>query len=351
MPKPTARTSFPLLLSLSVSGAALALPPANDACDAPEAISGLGMFPFSTVEATTDGSTSAACLFFSNDQIHNDVWFLWSSEAGGLVSVTTCGQTALDSKIAVYASSKPCPDAAAVIACNDDACSLQSRLTFAAAPQTDYVIRLGSYGAAQTGSGALVIESGALVDTVNPANGRRYVGFPTTTWAAAAAMAEMLGGHLVAIDDEAENEFVRVEFGNALGVDRRVWIGLTDEGSEGDWRWTDGSPVSFTNWNPGEPNNSGGTEHYAELLGSSGLWNDLSLSGSGFPHIACVELGAGGGGPCLGDFDQDGTIGPADLSTLLAEWSVPKSFGDLDGDGAVGASDLTILLGGWGDCP
>ena len=341
-----------LAVSLPLASLAGAAPPANDSCATPESISGLGTFPFSTVEATTDGAGSPTCLFLSNNQIYNDVWFLWSSGPGGLVSVTTCGQTTLDSKIAIYASSVPCPDAAAIVACNDDACSLQSRVSFAAAPKTTYAIRLGSYGATQTGSGNLLIESGALVDVVNPANGRRYIGAATTTWAAAESLAQSLGGHLVSIGDEAENEFVRVEFGNALGVDRRVWIGFTDEGSEGDWRWTDGSPVGYTNWNPGEPNNSSGTEHYAELLGSSGRWNDLSLSGSGFPHIACIELGgSGGGGPCLGDFDQDGSIGAADLSTLLAEWSVKGSFADLDDDGTVGASDLTILLGGWGECP
>lgn len=339
------------VLPFAIASLASALPPANDSCSTPESISGFGMFPFTSVGATTDGVGNATCLFFGNNQVYNDVWYLWSSGPGGLVSVATCGQTTLDSKIAVYASSTPCPDAAAVIACNDDACSLQSRVTFAAAPKTTYVIRLGSYSASATGSGNLVVESGALVDVVNPANGHRYIGFATTTWAAAEATAQMLGGHLVTIDDEAENEFVRVEFGNALGVDRRVWIGFTDEGSEGAWHWADGSAVAYQNWNPGEPNNSGGTEHYAELLGSNGRWNDLNLAGASYAHLACVELGDGGGGPCLGDYDQDGTIGPADLSTLLAEWAVKGSFADLDGDGRVGASDLTVLLGGWGDCP
>lgn len=340
-----------VLASAVLACPASALPPANDSCSSPTPISGLGPFAFTTVGATTDGIASPVCNFFSNSQVHNDVWFAWWSGPGGLVSVTTCGQTSLDSKIAVYLGGS-CPGDLAPIACNDDACSLQTRVTFGAAPDTTYLVRLGSYGAAQTGSGSVVVESGALVDVVNPANGHRYIGATTTTWAAAEALAQSLGGHLVSIGSEAENEFVRVEFGNALGVDRRVWIGCTDEGSEGSWRWSDGSKLSYQNWNPGEPNNSGGTEHYAELLGSNGRWNDLSLSGSGFPHIACIELGdPGGGGPCLGDFDLDGTIGPADLSTLLAEWSVKGSFADLDANGTVGPSDLTILLGGWGSCP
>jgi len=54
------------------------------------------------------------------------------------------------------------------------------------------------------------------------------------------------------------------------------WIGFTDQGTEGSWYWYDGSPVSYTNWEPGEPNNSGWWgEDCAEMWGD-GLWNDAS---------------------------------------------------------------------------
>ena len=33
-------------------------------------------------------------------------------------------------------------------------------------------------------------------------------------------------------------------------------LGLSDKGKEGDWRWdSDGSTVSYTNWEPAEPDN------------------------------------------------------------------------------------------------
>eukprot|EP00058_Branchiostoma_floridae_P004026 XP_002589514.1 hypothetical protein BRAFLDRAFT_88385 [Branchiostoma floridae] len=37
---------------------------------------------------------------------------------------------------------------------------------------------------------------------------------------------------------------------------QEVWIGLRKDGES--WTWRDGSPVTYSNWNPGEPNNSDG---------------------------------------------------------------------------------------------
>ena len=84
--------------------------------------------------------------------------------------------------------------------------------------------------------------------------------------------ATQLGGHLVTINDAAENEFVR----NGIMADR-VWIGFTDKNSEGDFKWVNGDPVTYTNWSYGEPNNqgvSGGQGDYTVLEKSSGKWKD-----------------------------------------------------------------------------
>jgi hypothetical protein len=52
---------------------------------------------------------------------------------------------------------------------------------------------------------------------------------------------------------------------------------------------------------------------------------------------------------CVGDLDGDGTVGPADLGTLLGAWGT-SGAADLNGDGAVDPTDLGILLGAWGGC-
>ena len=45
--------------------------------------------------------------------------------------------------------------------------------------------------------------------------------------------------------------------------------------SDGEWSWTDGSPWTFTNWAPGEPNDDRGIEDFVEInFRSTGLWND-----------------------------------------------------------------------------
>ena len=42
------------------------------------------------------------------------------------------------------------------------------------------------------------------------------------------------------------------------------------------YEWSDGTPVEYTNWEPGEPNDSGGTEECVEAFLNPGrAWNDL----------------------------------------------------------------------------
>lgn len=57
-------------------------------------------------------------------------------------------------------------------------------------------------------------------------------------------------------------------------------------------------------------------------------------------------------GRCVrADLNDDGRVGLADLTALLATWGVcPGCPADLDGNGDVGFSDLTGLLAAWGDC-
>ena len=112
--------------------------------------------------------------------------------------------------------------------------------------------------------------------------GHRYVLVDTPmVWHDAVAHCDDIGGHLVTINSQAENEFVWDQFG-----DYYHWVGATDEECEGEWRWVTDEPFDYTNWLPGEPNNCcppthcGGDdctpEHYLTGPGiPDGRWNDV----------------------------------------------------------------------------
>ena len=75
----------------------------------------------------------------------------------------------------------------------------------------------------------------------------------TMTWHDAKAHAESLGGHLVTINNNDENDFLLdLEEKQGLAGDE-FWIGLTDEAVEGDFAWVTGEPLDYTNWYPGQP--------------------------------------------------------------------------------------------------
>ena len=129
----------------------------GETCASAEAISGGGLFAF-TLGATTDGAGDAACDFFGNNQIFDDTYFCWTAGADGNVTIETCGLTGLDTKIAVY-DSCGCPEGAP-IACNDDSCSLQSSVTFAATNGNTYLVRIGTFSDGAGGSGQFRINAG-----------------------------------------------------------------------------------------------------------------------------------------------------------------------------------------------
>jgi len=83
-----------------------------------------------------------------------------------------------------------------------------------------------------------------------------YIELGNSSWEEAQANAEKLGGNLVSINSKEEQEFIFNTFASTDDGDIGKWIGFTDKDHEGTWKWTDGSSVTYTNWNRGEPNNS-----------------------------------------------------------------------------------------------
>ncbi|QEL19430.1 Ig-like domain-containing protein [Limnoglobus roseus] len=102
-------------------------------------------------------------------------------------------------------------------------------------------------------------------------------------------------GYLATLTSAGEQTFAATIAG---GIS--AWIGGSDAASEGAWRWVTGpeglqpggglqfwqgaAPGAggkavggqYSNWGPNQPDNSGGNENYASLLGN-GQWNDLGV--------------------------------------------------------------------------
>jgi hypothetical protein len=116
-----------------------------------------------------------------------------------------------------------------------------------------------------------------LIGTLD--NTSYFISDESFTWLDAFAHSQLNVGHMATITSAAENDFVV----NALIANEfafsNPWIGLTDEETEGVWKWVTGEPFVYSNWHAGEPNNLGG-EDYVNYYNNGGVikWNDLPNS-------------------------------------------------------------------------
>lgn len=128
---------------------------------------------------------------------------------------------------------------------------------------------------AMCSGGAAHAQSEVGTGAVNPANNVRYHLLTPSTWTDARNFAAARGWHIVTINDAAENLWVRQTFANFNAVVHpEIWIGINDVSVEGQFVWHSGQPVTFTNWNSTEPNDSGGIEEFGVMATASGGWND-----------------------------------------------------------------------------
>lgn len=132
---------------------------------------------------------------------------------------------------------------------------------------------------------------------LNRATGHYYRQVDNVTWAQAETYAVSVGGHLVSINNQAEQDWLMTNF-TLSGL----WIGFNDRAVEGTWVWSSGEPVTYTDWVPLEPNNctfcgppdgngplpqgeDAAVMNWTDPAGSVG-WNDLADVGR---HQAIVE--------------------------------------------------------------
>ncbi len=93
------------------------------------------------------------------------------------------------------------------------------------------------------------------------------------TWSDAEAHCQQLDGHLARIDDDAQG-LALAKLAKTRSSER-WWIGLSDRGHEGQTAWADGTPVGYTRWSKGQPDDAACGEDCAALKPKSdGTWSD-----------------------------------------------------------------------------
>ena len=199
--------------------------------------------------------------------------------------------------------------------------------------------------------------------------GSNYYGSNTIlNWIDANNLCDSLGGHLVVIESESENNFIV----NTLdSLDSffypAIWIGLfqnidspTYSEPGGGWEWVNGSPLNYVNWNGVlEPNNAGESEEYANFWINSpnsgeveGAWNDWSNEASWWNTVdGAISLGAL---PFLLELPECDSSNCLSIDNINIELSVPVCADSLacnyNPDGICDNNDSCFYENSCGNC-
>ncbi|WP_028082760.1 lectin-like protein, partial [Dolichospermum circinale] len=168
-------------------------------------------------------------------------------------------------------------------------------------------------------------------------NGSIYSLTNFATWEEAQAEAQSLGGNLVTINSQEEQDFLVSTFGGT----EQLWIGYTDKVTEGQFQWASNETPTYTNWFPGttgispQPDNGGpppGEDYVVMNFGAAGKWNDYPNTLTPFRGIIEIRqsgtvingtngndnlIGTNGNDTLNGFFGNDTLNGGAGIDTLI----------------------------------
>lgn len=118
-------------------------------------------------------------------------------------------------------------------------------------------------------------------------NGNRYIVYKgKVTHQYAVDLCESYGGHLAAITSAGENSVVA----NLVAKVGTCWIDGSDAEQEGLWKFSDGTKMTYFNWQEGEPNSYMGTDQDYLAMVPRGEWDDTHTfpdPGSGDGGFVC----------------------------------------------------------------
>uniref|UniRef100_A0AAZ3Q1K0 C-type lectin domain-containing protein n=1 Tax=Oncorhynchus tshawytscha TaxID=74940 RepID=A0AAZ3Q1K0_ONCTS len=80
-----------------------------------------------------------------------------------------------------------------------------------------------------------------------------YISTDEKTWDGSRKDCQVRGANLVIINSREEQALIKA-------FNKKAWFGLTDIEVEGTWRWVDGTPLTTSYWNKGEPNDLQGED-------------------------------------------------------------------------------------------
>jgi len=132
------------------------------------------------------------------------------------------------------------------------------------------------------------IPEGPVGSTFNPNTEHFYIKNETVlTWEEAISWAESYGNsYLVIVNSEDEQQWLSSTFSGDEVF--QYWLGLTDEENEGNWKWINGSQLTYANWaSDGQPDGSG---DYAWCGYGGDYWDDHPVYGNNFHAIAEIEV-------------------------------------------------------------
>ena len=90
-------------------------------------------------------------------------------------------------------------------------------------------------------------------------------------WTYAKTYAESIGGHLVTITSQEEQNAINTMLTTEV---TGFWIGGSDEISEDNWQWVTGEEFTYANWQSGQPSNGCGMQDYLVLRTDVQQWDD-----------------------------------------------------------------------------
>ncbi|XP_053358140.1 lactose-binding lectin l-2-like [Clarias gariepinus] len=97
-------------------------------------------------------------------------------------------------------------------------------------------------------------------------------------WGSAERHCVNLGGHLASMQNENEYQLVKSIIRIYDKNENPTWIGLSSCQTKYNFFWSDGTKLTYTNWNPREPNRIFGECCVQMNYGSYKHWNDISCS-------------------------------------------------------------------------